>query len=283
MSRLEFKFTRIMKLWLEVWGYSLFFLTLASLAFPSLKFSLKECAKNLLPIFANRYWFFTQYTLLFFSMPILNKAIAEIDKRVLYIILSAGCLFFSIHPFIFGNDIFHLSRGYSALWFMYLYLLAGTMSVRGLFARVTVWRSTILSVIFCILNISAFYFMMHIDSLLGRGFDPHLFRSYNSPFLLCYSVSVFCLFVRLSVFSDALVHVVSIVAPSVFAVYVIHSNPLFRVMTNWNAFWSAFLSNHGTLICVLGVIFSSVIIFGACIAIDFFRNKVLAYVYCGRR
>ena len=277
MSRLEFKFKRIVKLWLEVWGYSLVFL-LIWLCFPNSRFSMKAVMTNLLPIIRDRYWFFTQYTILFFAMPLLNAAIKNLDLKILSKVLIAGFFCFSLHPFAFKADIFNLKRGYSALWFMYLYLFAGTMSVKGLFQNVK--RSILIGlIVFAVIGGVA---MLHIRGALLSGielsFDPNVFRAYNCPFILLYSVALLLLFSNVNVSSNRARTLIAMVAPSVFAVYVIHSNPLFRGMTNWNVFWGRFLDGHSTLVCAVGTISSAMLIFVTCILIDYMRKRIWARV-----
>lgn len=273
MSRLEFKFKRIVKLWLEVWGYSLVFL-LIWLCFYASQPSLKSVIKNLFPLSMDRYWFFSQYTILFFAMPVLNAAIKTLDRKILLTVLGCGFLCFSIHPFIFKSDIFHLHRGYSALWFVYLYLLAGAMSVRGLFQDI---KSRVL-LLMAMIGLLGGVATLHIRGLflfgIERGFDPSLFRAYNCPFIVLYSVALLLAFSKIDILSNRVRTVIATIIPSVFAVYVIHSNPLFRVMTNWNVFWRCFLDTHSLGICIAGVVLSAVFIFSVCITIDVVRRVI---------
>ena len=280
MSRLNFKFKRVVKLWLQVWGYSLAFLVLVWICFPSIKIDLKDVIRNLLPISMDRYWFFTQYTILFFAMPLLNVAIKNLDRKVLLLVLWVGLFCFSIHPFVFKTDMFHLNRGYSALWFMYLYLLAGTMAVRRLFADFSIKLVVLAAMVGIAGGIASFYFRDALLFGMARNSFDDLYRSYNSPFILVYSVATLMLFSRMKTVSNRIRMMISFMAPSVFAVYIIHSNKLFRAMTDWNIFWSRYLDCHSTAVCVLGTATSAALIFIGCIIIDIVRKRVVSMIPC---
>ena len=269
MSRLEFKFKRIVKLWIEVFGYSLAFTMLTWFCFPSIQLGAKDAIKSLLPISMDRYWFFTQYTILFFAMPLLNSAIKNLDRKTLLLLLGGGFICFSVHPFVFKTDIFHLNRGYSALWFMYLYLLAGTVAVRGLFAGVTLRMSVVIAVFAAVGGVVGLHIRTFLLSGIEHGFNAELFRSYNCPFVLCYSIAMLLFFSKMNHFANRIRILIGVIAPSVFAVYIIHSNKWFRKMTDWNEFWSGFLDDNPTVVCVSIVILSAVMIFAGCIVIDF--------------
>lgn len=276
MSRMEFKMKRVVKLYLEVWGYSLAFVLLAWLCFPSINLGLKDALKNLLPISMDRYWFFTEYLILFCAMPVLNVAIKVLDRKVLSSVLWIGFLCFSIHPILFNTDIFQLNRGYSALWFMYLYLLAGTMALRGLFKNVSMMKSIIVASA-SLLGVIA---LLHLRSLLSLGiehrFRADLFRAYNCPFILAYSVAMFLVFSKVNNIPSRVRTVIGMISPSVFAVYIIHSNKLFRVMTDWTSFWQSFLDNHSAVVCAFCAIGAALIIFFACILVDGARRLVVS-------
>ena len=276
MSRLDFKFKRVVKLWLQVWGYSLAFLVIVWIWFPSINIGLKDVIRNLLPISMDRYWFFTQYTILFFAMPLLNVAIKNLDRKVLLLVLWVGLFCFSIHPFVFKTDMFHLNRGYSALWFMYLYLLAGAIAVRRLFGNSSIKAVVLTAVVGIAGGIASFYLRDVLLFGMERNSIDDLFRSYNSPFILAYSVAMLMLFSRMKNISTRIRMVISFMAPSVFAVYIIHSNKLFRAMTDWNMFWSRYLDCHSTAVCILGTVTSAVLIFCGCIMIDGVRKRVVS-------
>lgn len=276
MSRLEFKLKRVVKLWLEVWGYSLAFVVLTLLCFPSIPLGIKDVVKNLLPISMDQYWFFSEYVILFFAMPVLNVAIRNLDRKVLLVVLWAGFLCFSIHPIVFKTDIFQLNRGYSALWFMYLYLFAGTMAVRGLFKDVTLKNAGLWAIFGVLGGIALLHLRGALSFGIECGFKADLFRAYNSPFILAYSVAMLLIFAKMNPPPKRVCSLIGLISPSVFAVYIIHSNKLFRAMTNWNEFWGGFLNRHSAVVCVISVALSAILIFIVCILIDIARREIMS-------
>ena len=271
MSRLEFKFSRIVKLWLEVFGYSLAFLVIATCFFPSIELSAKDWIKNLLPIAYDRYWFFTQYVGLFFIMPVLNAAIRQLDKKLMLGILIACTFLLSVHPFVFKTDLFHVNRGYSLLWFVYLYLIAGSCCKYEWLRKIPFWLAISASILGGGANLISLHLRSLAVPLVEGGFPQHIFRAYNNPLILVYSVSALALFTRIKIENDFLRKWIAIIGSSVFSVYVIHSNPIFRVMTNWNENWTAFLGGHS--VAVDFAVAVALLIFCTCISVDVARKK----------
>lgn len=118
----RFRLSRIAALWMQVAFYTILFETL----FQTIcgKWNPKAVLGAFFPALTNTYWFFTQYLVLCFLMPFLNKMICALDKKQQLILTGTSLLFFSVFPFLFysplpviGNqgDIFFTGRGYSIL------------------------------------------------------------------------------------------------------------------------------------------------------------------------
>lgn len=279
MCRKEFKIGRILKLWCEVEFYCLLVLLVCKIAFPEVAISGRDWLFCLLPLTMNRYWFFTQYVGLFFLMPILNAAINNLSRKQLIVILSVGFALFVFHPFFLKNDMFIVHRGYSVLWFAYLYLLAGTISVHRILDRIPTSGAAAGIVVGGFGSYWAILLAKLFNQRMGLTTNLALFDAYNSPFLLLGSVSMLLLFSRLKIQNDLLLKGISFVAPGVFSVYIIHSHHYFRVMTNWNETWTNFLSSHGLAVCLGVIIVTTLAIFFGCVLIDALRRNVKQVIF----
>lgn len=117
-------------------------------------------------------------------------------------------------------------------------------------------------------------------SSIGAASRDKMFWAYNSPMLTIQSIAVFVVFSRVKINSVMLRRVISFVAPSVFAVYLIHSNWIFRAATHWNQFWSSALDRSDAAESLAVVFGGAVIVFVGCLAIDFARRSAKHAILC---
>ena len=274
MARKEFRLGRIFKLWLLVFGYSMAFLLIAAIFMPQVSLNVRSLARCFLPLTRDSYWFFTQYCGLFFLMPVLNLAVEKLNVRTLQIILLACFVLFSIHPMFFGCDIFHVSHGYSVLWFSYLYMIAATMSQHRLFVgtRIPVAIVVILGCVFT--TVVGRVFINGLCGHYGLASREHVFSAYNSPLILIQSIAAFVVFCRIPISSVRWTRAIAFIAPSVFAVYLIHSNFIFRQATHWDRLWGSLLDGTDTVGSVAVVFGGAMIVFIMCLIADFARRGI---------
>ena len=178
--------------------------------------SIKGFAKCLALIDAPGYWFILSYICLYFFAPVLNAFINNSSKRELLIVILSFFTFQTVYAFISGGADF-LVKGYSALSFMGLYLLAAyvkrycdlTRIPRRLYLYSYLTLSLILSFIFIVGTLT--------DSV------PVTSRllCYSNPLVIMSSLSLLLYFTRLS-FKSGFVNSVS---RSSFAVYLLHCSP----------------------------------------------------------
>ena len=129
MCRHEFKYSRIIKLWFEIVFYSLCITAVAACFCPWAAITWRDWVKAMMPIGTNQYWFVTMYVALFFTMPFLNHLLKTLDKKNLTRLLLTGFILLSFYPAIAGKDLFCTHGGYSYLWFIYLYMVAGIIAL----------------------------------------------------------------------------------------------------------------------------------------------------------
>lgn len=275
MVRKDFNLGRIVKLWGQTIFYSALFVAVALAFSPNVLPSVRAGMSYLLPLTTDRYWFFTQYTGLFFLMPVLNAAIRGIEKRQMAVLLVSLFAVFSILPLVSTRDLFRLHNGYSTLWFAYLYAVGGFLSYHSDCLE----KKGKLAAAIALLCV----FGSLIGTRIWPVFRPNIqaeavarvFRAYNSPMLFLQAVSVLALFTKMEVASERTKRLLKNIRPSIFAVYLIHSNPLFRQITNWNRNWTETLG-AASLGRSLALIFGgAVLIFAFCVVFDWLVRRTL--------
>lgn len=285
MVKKDFKFGRIVKLWKQAFFYSALFVVVALVFFPNVLTSVRAGILYLVPLMTDRYWFFTQYTGLFFLMPILNAAIMGIEKRQMVVLLISLFVIFSVLPLVSARDLFKLHNGYSTFWFAYLYMVGGFLSfhadgLRG-FIR---GRFAVMLVPLCVAG-------SIVGTRVWPFFRPNMeaesvaraFRAYNSPMVFLQAVLVLLMFTKIVVASECMKRLLKTIRPSIFAVYLIHSNPLFREITDWNRNWTEILgaaSLGRSLVLICG---GAISIFVFCQVFDLAVRRVVlckAFNWC---
>ena len=275
MCTREVHYRKLLNLWCEMVFYSLAFIGIAKVFFPAVPITALTWASALFPIGFNPYWFITQYFLLMFMMPLLNCALRTMPKKSLCQLLGAGFVLLVLYPFVLRRDMFGLVDGFSAFWFAYLYLLAGTIKLHGIFHAVRSWQT--ISVL--IMSVVGAVVSLHLQDWFCRKVgvtpDAHMWGAYTSPFLVAEATAMLLLFTKVKVNSICTQKVLTVIAPSVLAVYLIHSNGVFRQITNWNENWTTFFSHASTCKALFVIASFSLLIFSVSILVDLIRRYLL--------
>lgn len=166
--------------------------------------------------FGANYWFVPAYLILFCLSPILNAYCEKASRRDFTLLLVS----FFVLEMIFGwlnFDAGHYGRGYSALSFIGLYLLAQYIRRHGqpFMSKLKSWH--------CLLSYLLFTAIPATIAFCGLYFKNKEFgaTSYSSLFVVAASVSLMLLFAKLHFKS----RVVNWMASSAFAIYLTHQAP----------------------------------------------------------
>lgn len=263
----KYKFTNIVVLWLQVLFYTvlingLFWIFgVQEITFESLK-------SAFLPVMNRDYWYFTAYFIMYLFIPILNVVLERFSKKQLGKILGLGFILLSVIPTILMIDPFHLMKGYSAGWLMYLYLLGGYADKYELFSK---GKSS--SYVVCYICLVLFTFLSKVgwEFITIRVFNEVrynlMFIEYTSPTILLCGLFLVGAFSKLKV--RKLAKLISFLAPLSFSVYLIHNNPSFL-----NEFWTnafIFLKDLNPLLMILSVLGLAFIVYIICSIIDYLR------------
>jgi len=223
------KVATIMKLWLQVTLYSvgIYF------AWAIMRMNPAKAAgwmRGLTPITEKLYWYYTAYVGLYLLMPALNQLLKCTERNLLrrWIALFLAAVF--IERLLFDSDVFKLSGGCSVLWLALLYAVGGYFRLHGETSRGYGW-------------LSRHGFKVYGLSVMALGLYWWLRMSGRFPFLggkvrwaqittndsFVAVFTAICLFAACSAWKPKgwLLKFSAWCAPAAFAVYLIHTHPVF--------------------------------------------------------
>lgn len=182
----------------------------------STQITLKEFARCFSLISADTYWFIPSYMCLYLFAPVLNTFISNTSKREHLIVIMCFFIYQTIYSFV-GAGASFLMKGYSALSFMGLYLLASY--VRRYYRIEIVSKQLYLYCYFALSVVLTLVFLIGV--LLGYDSIASRMTCYSNPLLILASLSLLLFFVKISFKSNC----INWISKSCFAVYLLHSSP----------------------------------------------------------
>ena len=267
----KFNVERILKLWLEVWFYSVLCGTIAFIIKIE-PVSKKSILAMLMPFTFNQYWFFTDYVILILLSPVINMLIEKMDKKQ-HLCLVAFC--FLINTYFPTLGIVHGVSKFNYM-FVFLYLLAAYLKKYGQELRVKNSLYGWIGIVCFILEIVSIFFIRFRNVRLGKNteFWIYIWGMDRLPCVLT-SVFFFIWFSNLKIKNNKFIGFFS---SSLFAVYLLHIGRL------WKLFFRILFNNENTyynnlmvpqiIVCSLTIFFGA--IFLDKIRIIFFEKPVLS-------
>lgn len=177
-------------------------------------FSIRGLA-DCLAMFGGGYWFITSYLCLYLLAPVIN-AFIETAERVMYRnILIAFFVFQTIYGFC-SNGAAFLMKGYSAMSFIGLYMLAGYFKkyvnvqkyTKIMYLCIYISATLLLSILY----IGGEY--VGISAISSRCID------YSNPLVIISAMSLLLLFAKIDITSKF----INSIGASCFAIYLVHTN-----------------------------------------------------------
>lgn len=274
LSTSSVKLSRLLKLWLQVWVYSVSIGLLAAFTgiLPAEEFDTHYLLSLLFPVSMTHYWFMTAYVFLYLLLPFAGMAVRKMSKVQLKLALSGLLLVFcvmkSVLPFRLETD----NMGYDCIWYLCVFLTAAYIRRFGIPFLQKKWRCVCLYVA---ASLAVFTETMCLHQVYLRTGSLELIMKialeYNHilPFLA--SVGLFMTFLMTDV-SGALAKVVNRIAPYTLGVYLLHEN--LGVRYAWQRWLGAdaVKSVPGLL---LGVLLAVAVVFTVGVAVDFVRERIM--------
>lgn len=227
----KFRISRILQLWLQVAFYSVFLTVLVQGIQGQL--NTVEILRSFLPVSTNAYWFFTQYFVLCFLTPFINKLVLTISLKQNALLVGVLLLFFSVMPFIyaipvdllgeFKEDLFFVNRGYSVLWMAVMYTLGAFINRLANEDRLGRVKKYVFLMMFVLSDL--LIWVVHYICVNGQNpVSQSFIVAYTSPFVVLSAAGMVMFFSRLELGKGAQ-RAIAFFSPGAFAVYIIHHHP----------------------------------------------------------
>lgn len=275
MGPRHFKWGRLAKLWGQVAYYSVLMTALSACFINEGQITSWDWIKAILPISSNQYWFMTMYVALFCTMPLLNHILRSLDKKDLASILLGGFVLLSLYPTLLGKDLFGTSGGYSYLWFMYLYLVGGFVAVHIDARCLNLWLLSGGGVICAIISLALQVLSSQCHKTFGVGIGYWL--TYSSSGIFLQAFLLLLLMSRYEHLSPAVERIIRWIAPSVFAVYLIHDNMMAKRLVGFAGMFER-VAAYETSMMLLAIICSAIAIFVLCVLLDAPRRCLSKFI-----
>ena len=232
------------------------------------------------PIVAGRgNWYVTVYVVVLTVSPLLNVVAQTLEKAVYRRLMYILFVLFSLIPSVIcWVDQFDLQKGYSVLWFVYLYLLAAYIRRFGVKIKIGFALPMILSLV--ILPLVKYVIVIFFSSTAIEKAQYALY-GYNAFPVFLASVAIFCLVVNSDrrIKSKVLSAIIFYLGKTSFGVFFIHSFVLLREKL-WIGLGSKFyigspLQFVHCACCVLSV-------YLICSLIDTVKSTIFRYLWIDR-
>lgn len=246
-----FKFSRLMRLWLEVFViFIICTLVWGKIAPDQLD---DHAYRNMFfPILADLNWYFTAFFGMSLFSPFMNIMMKNLSKNqhkyLVILILILFCIPTRI-PKV--SDLFNLGGGYSMIWLCAMYIVGGYFRLHSTPASDK--RHLWLMGFFASGMVAWLYFTVVYDitsSAYGEGKYYKIFLSYTSPFMVLMAICLLQYFRNVTVKRGG--RFISAVAALTFGVFIFHTQDLY-----WNLILETavnFVSEKSPVITILGVI-----------------------------
>lgn len=257
---------RLMKLWGQIWFYSVLCLVLfLTVLTPAEPLGMADIIKSLLPVTYSRYWFATSFIMLMLLSPFLNSFIASAGRETLFRLIVLLVLLWSVLATFFAADYSYNIMG----WFVTVYLISGYIrryyvpgqhaAGRHLIRAIAAYLLLLLSNI--LINLAGKY--TGSSALLANS---AIFAKQNGIFDFLVALELLLYFLNRKPFYS---RAANIVASACFGVYLLHDNFIFRPYL-----WKTLLhmpEHYGSTMLPLYVLISGLAIYIACTLIDLLR------------
>lgn len=271
-KQLDFKKikSKLFPLWREVFGYSIVIMIIMLFTFRP---SIIEIIKSCFPIICYRYWFITNYFVLFLLIPIINRVFKDISKdmykKIIVVLVACFCLWQTFMPFVTTVDDL---KGYSIIWFVTVYIIGGYLRKYGISIVNNKWRLPI----YLIMSILYLIYTCSVEIIADKTKIVFNIPYNNSIFAVIASVALFNLFLKIDI-NGKLGRIISYLSGSVIAVYLISDNPLVRGVLYKNILNVDKYINHG-IKSILIILLLALLVFVICLCIDLMRRGLVTVI-----
>ncbi len=222
----SFKPSRLLRLWLQVWVYSVGIGLLGALTgvMAGTEADTHFLLTLLFPVSMGHYWFMTAYIFLYLLLPFVGLAVGKMGKRqmqtALLLLLLAFCIVKSVLPVRFEMD----GQGYDCLWYLCVFLTAAYVRRFGGALLGKRWLGPVLYGGGCLLIFATTILLRLIylrtgslGTMIGFGLE------YNHILPFAAAAGLFFIFYRMKLNGKAS-NIIRFIAPYTLGVYLLHEN-----------------------------------------------------------
>jgi len=244
--------------------------------------------EDFLPVYFDKYWYFTKYFGMYLFLPVINKGIADLTKSELrFVVITLILVYIALKDIINPNtDIFLMSNGYSVIWLLIFYL---TGAYFGKFKKEYNEIKKIILSIMCILvfyfsTFFCFYFSSYSHNNSEGIFKMKIMEYLKLLFVLrissfpmiLQSISITLLLTNMK-YNKYLIKIIVFLGPLTFGVYLIHMHKIIiRIIIEKLYLTEPY--NLSLWAVIKYVLLKGALIFGICLIVEYFRHILFIFL-----
>lgn len=274
----SFKLSRFLKLWLQIWLYSVGIGLIGMLTGVMTEISVDThfFLTLLFPVWMEHYWFMTAYIFLYLLLPFVGIAIRHMTKQQLRCTVIMLLIVFSLIKSVLPLRLEMDTKGYDCIWYLCVFAAAAYVRRFGIPALEKKGRGILLYVVCSLLifgGTMALRMVFLKTGSLGRMIDMCMEYNHILPFLA--ALGLFYAFLKLD-FKGKIASVIVKIAPYTLGVYLLHENLGLRY--TWQR-WLGADRVSGVLSLLLHTLLAVMIVFAAGILVDMLRALLMKGIH----
>ena len=271
---------RLTSFWLQVFFYSVL-LFLVAVKMKWIDFNIKELSQTLLPITTSRWWFATDYVMLYIFTPYINVMLNNLTKKQYnYLVLSLIGVA-SAYQTLFRTYSPIKDTNINNLIIFVMFYIIGAYFRKYTYKNTKVERNIAIITFFSIwiLNACKSFFIGYISYKTSN--PVYLTRDetlshLTSLVVVLLAISMFVIFKNTHIKYNK---TINILAFTTFGIYLIHDNNYIRGKL-WNDWFNvvAMYRSYDLLSFIVHIFVIVVLIFSVCSLIEYMRIKLFVYI-----
>lgn len=219
----KYKTEKSVRMWFQIFTYSIIAFVLFVFIFKSADFSIKGLIKSVFPItFRGGWWFARAYFVLYILSPFINRFLHALNEKEYRRLLVVVTVMWCIIPTCTGQTL----ESNELLWFMYLYSLIGYFKIYKNNIDISGSRCIVLALISVMITFASVIVFDIIGTRIRFLADHALFFSGMQSLLTV--ITAMLLVVGFSKINIGYKKHINVVASATFGVYLIHENNYIR-------------------------------------------------------
>lgn len=271
-NKTQIKPKRILSLWGIVLFYSNIITIITLFIHPDFLPDSTSFIRSIFPPIEGRYWYITNYTLVFFLIPFINKLVSNNSFKENMHLVTLLFVFLSIVSCFGFYDYFRISSGYSSFWLIFCYLIGATIQKHSNeLPRISTKKLLLILFISLLISSQSINLYYHVNNTIQHYLrEKDWLIGYNSPFTLINSIIIFVIISNIHKTTHN--KIISNISAATFSIYIIHSHPIIYDFYIKDSF--KYIASHSPLSAVIRLTLVILFIFLVCYLIDAIRSLI---------